>query len=152
MLKMQLHLQGTRSGYCVPYALYSVAQYFGIPCTKGQMVKLVKALRTEGTCLIDAIDGAGQIGIQFTRIKLCHREIAAALRRKNPVAVSFRDGPDSEHFSIIVDIFNNRRNIPFVTLSDSFYGLITVPLDFLWVLASRDDFIAPYIYELKHSP
>ncbi len=135
MLDVPLYMQGTETGYCVPYGLVGIAEFYGIKVSKKDMIAACKTHKTQGTLKEDYIKGIQQFGLKFVRIKYEYGPIRRALKAYQPVILSFRTSKTETHFTTIVGARKNNRGIYFYTLNDTFFGHIEVPgslLEYLW--------------------
>ena len=134
MLKIQIHLQGTDTAYCVPYALKGICDYYRIDVSKQQLIKLCQTDRRTGSYTEVYSKNIEQIGLKFRRIKFSYASIGRSLRQGVPVAVCYMCNDKESHFSTIVRV-RKKRGLPFVTLADTMYGLIELPMEVLRFLS-----------------
>ena len=136
-LNIPLYLQDPDIGYCIPYALTGIAQYFGIRVSKSKMIKLCKATKSYGCYSPDQLQGVEKIGLKFERIKFKYQDIRKALTRGFPVVLSYMAGNDP-HFSTIIFARKEERGV-FYILNDTLYGRFEIPGELLEYLWKRDE-------------
>ena len=132
-MEMKLTLQPEDSGYCVPCAIKSILDFYGIDVSLKDVIKGCGSSYTQGTDDEKAEEFLKSHGLIYAKIKFDFKSIHKSIKEKNPVAVAYMNDVNESHFSIIKDCYK-KRNIEYVLLNDSYFGDLELPLSLLKVL------------------